>query len=65
MRGCFAVAGPDAIKRALTIVQLVMSFVVYGGYMVMSRLVSASFIASLALPKTIWLLLFPPTWFAS
>jgi hypothetical protein len=59
------VIGPDTIKRALSYVQLVMSFLVYGGYMLMSRILTRRFVASVALAKTPWLLLFPVTWFAS
>ena len=59
------VAGPDAIKRALSYVQLAMSFLVYGGYMMMSRLLTKQFVGSFALAKTPWLMLFPVTWFAS
>jgi hypothetical protein len=57
--------GPSAIKRALSCVQLVMSFLIYGGYMLVSSFITKSYIASLALPKTNWLLLVPVTWFAS
>ena len=58
-------AGPEAIRRALSYVQLVLSFTVYGGYFLMSRLVSRSVVASVTLPATPWLLLFPGTWFAA
>jgi hypothetical protein len=57
--------GADTLKRALSYVQLVMSFAIYGGYMLMSRVVSASALQSLSLPKSPWLLLVPPAWFAA
>ncbi len=57
--------GPVRLKRALSYVQLVMSFIVYGGYFGMSRMISEKALAGLALTKTIWTLLLPSTWFAS
>jgi len=57
--------GADALKRALSYVQLAMSFFIYGGYFFMSRLAGSRALASLTLPKSAWMLLFPPTWFAA
>jgi len=57
--------GADALKRALSYVQLVMSFFVYGGYFLMSRFAGSRALASLAMPDTAWILLYPPTWFAA
>ncbi|HKV98348.1 MAG TPA: hypothetical protein VJN96_00925 [Vicinamibacterales bacterium] len=57
--------GAEGLKRALSYVQLVMSFLVYGGYMVMSRVVSARALQSLTLPKSAWMVLVPPAWFAA
>ena len=57
--------GAARIKRVLSYVQFVFSFLVYGGYFVLMRLVSTSVMASFTLSKTVWLLLLPPTWFAS
>ena len=59
------VFGPDTIRRALSYVQLVMSFVVYGGSLAMSSLMSARALVGLSLPKTFWVLLFPPAWFGT
>ncbi len=59
------VFGADTIRRALSYVQLVMSFVVYGGFFVMSSVISTSVLAGLSLRKTFWILLFPPTWFGT
>ncbi|MEP6916204.1 MAG: hypothetical protein ABJC89_11185 [Acidobacteriota bacterium] len=59
------IVGADWIRGALSIVQLAMSFVVYGGYMVMTHFVTRSFIGSLVLPRGTWLAFFPPAWFAS
>jgi len=57
--------GPDAVKRALSYLQLVMSFAVYGGYFLMSRAVARSMTTTLSLAKTPLVLLYPATWFAS
>ena len=57
--------GPDAIARALSYVQMVMSFGVYGGYFLMARILSKNFIESFTLPKTKWMMLYPGSWFAS
>jgi len=58
------VVGPNALKRAMSYMQLVMSFLVYGGYALLSgRVVAAATTATL--PTTPWLLLLPATWFAS
>src|SRR5204863_4378241 len=59
------VIGPDAVKRALSYAQLVMSFAVYGGYFVMTRAVARSVTTTLTLEKTPWILLYPATWFGS
>ena len=57
--------GPAAIKRALSYVQLLMSFLVYGGYFAIADFFRRSTIAGLELPRTPWILGFPPAWFAS
>ena len=57
--------GADAVKRALSYVQLMMSFAVYGGYFLVTRAVVRSFATSFTLPKTAWLMLYPATWFGS
>jgi hypothetical protein len=59
------VVGPQRLKRVLSYVQFALSFVVYGGYFALSRVLQVGMIAQVQLPKTPWLLLFPPTWFAS
>jgi len=57
--------GAARLKSVLSYVQLLMSFGIYGGYFVISRMVSKSFLASMTLTKTWWLLALPPGWFAS
>jgi len=59
------VIGPDAVKRALSYLQLAMSFLVYGGYFVMTQTVGRVVTSTASLPKTPWLLLYPATWFGS
>ena len=57
--------GANRLKQVLSYVQLAMSFMVYGGYFFISRIVSKTFLAQFTLQKTWWLLALPPTWFAS
>lgn len=57
--------GPSTVKRALSYLQLMMSFLVYGGYVFLAGLISRNVTASLTLEKTPWLLLYPATWFGS
>ncbi|MEZ5319220.1 MAG: hypothetical protein R2752_17600 [Vicinamibacterales bacterium] len=57
--------GADAIKRALSYVQLLMSFLVYGGYFVLSQMVSQAAMRTMTMPDTPLMLVFPPVWFAS
>ena len=57
--------GADAVKRALSYLQLIMSFAVYGGYFLVTRAVVRNFAVSFTLPKTAWLMLYPATWFGS
>lgn len=59
------VAGPNRLRRALSWVQLLFSTLIYGGYIVVTRAVTKSVMATLTLPKTTWVLLYPATWFAS
>lgn len=59
------VVGADALKRALSYVQLAMSFLVYGGYFLIAQVAARSVVTSLTLPKSPWMLLYPGTWFAS
>ena len=63
--GLMRLVGADTLKRALSYIQLVMSFLVYGGYMFVSQFVSKVVTPSFVLPKSPWLLLYPGTWFAS
>ncbi len=57
--------GANLLKQVLSYVQLAMSFMVYGGYFFISRMVSKSFLTTFTLQKTWWLLILPPAWFAS
>jgi hypothetical protein len=57
--------GAETIRRALSYVQMAMSFVVYGGSFAMSSVISARALAGASLPKTFWVLLVPTTWFGS
>ena len=57
--------GPDAIERVLSYVQIVMSFAVYGGQFLISGILSQSTPRNWTMPETLWLLLYPGTWFGS
>ncbi len=63
--GLQRIVGANLLKQVLSYVQLGMSFMVYGGYFLISRVVSKSFLAQFTLQKTWWLLMLPPAWFAS
>ncbi len=63
--GLMHLIGADALKRGLSYVQMAMSFVVYGGYFLSGQLARSQALHSLSIPKSPWLVLAPPTWFAS
>ena len=56
--------GAGRLKNALSYVQLVMSFAIYGGYFLMCSSVAEN-LAAMTVKKTTWLLLYPGAWFAS
>jgi hypothetical protein len=56
---------PKKLRRAISYIQLVASFLIYGGYIFLPRLVDAHRIKILTLDKSVWLFLLPSTWFAS
>src|SRR5262245_38443183 len=58
-------AGPQAIERVMSYVQLIMSFAVYGTQIVLSRGLSRAALSTLTMPDSRWLLLYPGTWFGS
>ena len=57
--------GPDRLKRTLSYVQFIFSFFVYGGYFALSRVFQVGVMTQVELPKSPWLLMLPPVWFAS
>jgi hypothetical protein len=57
--------GADRLKRVLSYVQFLLSFLVYGGYFALSRVFQVGLVTRIELPKSPWLLLLPPAWFAS
>ncbi len=59
------VAGAVRLKRLLSYVQFVFSFLVYGGYFVIINYLTETAVAAIRLPKTWPVLLMPPAWFAS
>ncbi len=57
--------GPNRLRRALSYVQFLLSFVIYGGFFTLSRVFQVGVISQIALPKSAWMLLLPSAWFAS
>ena len=57
--------GADRLKRVLSYLQFGFSFLVYGGFFFVSRVLSENMLATMSLPKTAAVLLIPSTWFAS
>ena len=57
--------GPDAIERVLSYVQMVMSFVVYGGQFLISGVLTRARPGTWSLPASPLILLYPGTWFGS
>ena len=57
--------GPDAIERVLSYVQMIMSFAVYGGQFLISGVLAQAAPRTWVMPDSLWLLLYPGTWFGS
>jgi hypothetical protein len=57
--------GAETVQRGLSYLQFLMSFLVYGGYFILAGAVSRELIGSGELAKSVWLLLFPGTWFGA
>ena len=57
---------PNRLRRVLSYLQLVTSFIIFGSYALMPRLLATnSAMAKLGPDEKPWLLLFPPAWYAS
>jgi len=63
--GIAQIVRQDRLKRVLTYVQLVLSFAVYGAYFVLPNVIPLKTLGTLTIHKSAWMLLYPPTWFAS
>lgn len=57
--------GANLLKQVLSVMQLLMSFLVYGGYFLFSRVASKAFFSEFTLVKTWPIALAPPAWFGS
>jgi hypothetical protein len=57
--------GPDAVKRGLSYLQFLVSFLVYGGYFLVAGAISRQLLGTETLTKSVWLLLFPGAWFGA
>jgi len=53
------------LKRVVSYLQLSLSFFFYGGYMLLPQMIGTSKFETTELAKRFWVLVFPPTWFAS
>lgn len=56
---------PARLRRALSYLQLVLTIFVYGGYAILPRIVPMEALRELQIDKSIAVLLYPPSWFAS
>jgi ABC-2 type transport system permease protein len=63
--GILRVIHPNKLKRAMSYVQLVMSFILGFSYLILPRAIDAGGLESMNLEKHAWLFLIPSTWFAS
>ena len=57
--------GARRLRSILSWVQMLMSFIVYGGFFAFSEVFATGVLASVTVPRTPWLLLYPAAWFAS
>jgi len=56
---------PAKLQRVLTYLQLLLSFAIYGGYFMLPRMFEPAALRTWTVRKSAWMLLYPPTWFAS
>ncbi len=63
--GAARLVHPSRLKRVFTYVQLAVSFAVYGAYFVLPTVFHLDAIRTWTVEKSPWMLLYPPTWFAS
>jgi hypothetical protein len=57
--------GARRLRSLLSWLQMLVSFVVYGGFIAFSEIFATGALASFSVPRTPWLLVYPGTWFAS
>lgn len=63
--GILRVMSPERLERALSYLQLVMGFAVYGGYFGATTLINRDTFQELTLDHAGWVLVHPASWFAS
>jgi ABC-2 type transport system permease protein len=63
--GVLRIIHPNKLRRVTSYIQLAMSFLIYGGYMIMPRMMEIKQIGTMTLAKPFWLFLLPSAWFAS
>jgi hypothetical protein len=62
--GILHIVSPHRLRSALSYLQLVLLFVVYGSWAIVPLLLQDRLLASAALPKAWWTLINPATWYA-
>jgi hypothetical protein len=63
--GIAQIVHPGKLQRVLTYLQLLMSFAIYAGYFMLPRVFEPAALRTWTVRKSVWMLLYPPTWFAS
>jgi ABC-2 type transport system permease protein len=63
--GILRIIHPNKLRRVTSYIHLAMSFVIYGSYMILPRMIDAKRIGTITLAKPAGLFLIPSTWFAS
>ncbi|MBZ5496898.1 MAG: hypothetical protein LAP85_10900 [Acidobacteriia bacterium] len=63
--GILRLIHPNKLRRAVSYIQLILSFLIYGGYIFLPRLMEAGTFTTMTLKKSAGVLWYPPTWFAS
>jgi hypothetical protein len=57
--------GPDRLKRLLSVLQLILSFFIYGGFFMLRAVMTNGALGGFQLTRSWWLSLYPASWFAS
>jgi ABC-2 type transport system permease protein len=63
--GILRIIHPNKLRRVISYIQLMLSFLIYGGYSILPRMFNAQSFTKVSVSKSVWLLALPPAWFAS